>query len=448
MIIEDFETWRPLIDSVDLHGGIRFSGHVEAAGGHGLRGATLPEPPPLQPGKARQVEDYREVWAPLEVIRDALKADDVQGVEFDVDVADAPAATVRIVVLHKPSYESDKLTVVEDSLPEPYRRHAVPPTPDHPRGWSDLDALEAALREIWPNSTGMSNAELDAYEKQLGRPLPPEARVLYSVIREHSVDYSTIPPADPIGFDIWPLDSAQRQARRTDYTGWWFLARAAADDASAKRVQALSQPPEWFVIGGDVAIYAIDMAPGPTGMVGQVIAWNDEDRWDQPFGAQLVSDSLLDFFQGRNHTAWTGSTWTEDLPAYGEVTTANGRSISEVASDELEILCVVCGSEPVSLAPIAGLPRLRTVEATAGSITDVLALGTLGNLEYLEIGVAEWNILLDAGQVPPSLKACGVDSGLDNRHTTHEVAAVLDRIRDVFDIPNAGQMLTVRGRLD
>lgn len=447
MTIENFETWRPLIAAVDLSDRTGFSGHVEVAGGHGLRGAMLPEPPPLEPGRARQVEDYREAWAPIEVVREALKADGHRGIEFDVEITAATEVTVRIVVLNAPSYRSDKLTIVDGSLPEPYRRRAVPPRPDHPLGWNNLDALERTLREIWPDEVGMSDVELDAYETRLGRPLPPEARVLYSVIRDHQVDYSMIPPEDPIGFDIWPLDSDRRQTHRTQDGEWWFLARTAAHSDPDSPVQALSQPPEWFVIGGDVATYAIDMVPGATGKVGQVIMWNDEDRWDQPFGAEVVADSLLDFLQSRYARSRRGATWTEDLPKYGEVTTANGRLIEEVVSDELEVLRVVRGQNPISLRAVAGLPRLRTVEATAGSITDVLALSTLDNIEYLEIGVDEWNTLLDAGPVPRQLKACGVDRGLDHRYTAHQVAEVLDRIRSFFGLPDKGQTLTVRGRL-
>lgn len=64
---------------------------------------------------------------------------------------------------------------------------------------------------------------------------------------------------------------------------------------------------------------------------------------------------------------------------------------------------------PLGLAPITGLPRVRTLTAHPGTLTDPLEITGLTGLEYLGLGVDEWRVLIDAGAVPRGLSAARVE---------------------------------------
>ncbi|MFD6176166.1 MULTISPECIES: SMI1/KNR4 family protein [unclassified Isoptericola] len=454
MATEEFAAWQPLVAYARpyLREASGFSGSVGVNGGHGVSGVQFPQPP-FVPGRAMQVEDYAEQHAPFETVREALRADGLMGVDFKVNYRADGAVTVRAVLAGQERTERlGHLTLVEGAMPEPYRRRPAPPAPGQPRGPVDLPALEQILRALWPNETGMSDAELDAYETASGLALPPEARVLYSATRgrQQYADWAEFDWNAPVPFDVWALDEPWRAEPRTRYHGWSTLARTAGNTASDDAIQALSQPPEWFVLGNaDTVTIAIDTVPGPAGKVGQVIGWSDESRGDQPFGARVLADSLLAFVRGERHEGdgmVTG--WTEDLPEYGEVTVANGRAVSDVASPELEVLYIVKRPEdPATVAEAAGLPRLRTLVSVPGSIKDPLELGGLGSLEYLETGPAEWRALLDAGAVPRGLLACAVTTGFGSTTDPQEVAVITDELRTLFGLEPSERAVTIDGRL-
>ena len=64
--------------------------------------------------------------------------------------------------------------------------------------------------------------------------------------------------------------------------------------------------------------------------------------------------------------------------------------------------------EPLGLAPLAGLPNLRTLCADPGILADPLEIAELTTLEYLELGPQDWRALLDAKAVPDSLLAAKI----------------------------------------
>ena len=66
------------------------------------------------------------------------------------------------------------------------------------------------------------------------------------------------------------------------------------------------------------------------------------------------------------------------------------------------------GRRALSLAPVAGLRRPRTLTAYPGTLADPLQVTGLPGLEYLELGPQESRALLDAGAVPPGLLAAAV----------------------------------------
>jgi cell wall assembly regulator SMI1 len=401
-----------------------------------------------------QVEDYTEEWAPFDVVREVLRVDGLPSVEFSVEIDDDGAVVVLATVGNEQrSGALGEVTLVEGALPEPYRRKPAMPSVNHPRGPVDPAELERILRRVWPDGRGMTDAEIDAAQERLGVTVPPEARVLYRVTAggEQRVDHENFTWDQAVPFNVWALEDPRRRESRTGHHWWWpGLARTAGTTAPHDAVQALSHPPAWFVLGTvDSYHLAIDLVPGPAGKVGQVIGWTDETRGDQPFGAHVLADSLLAFVRENREKGQRGTSWTEDLPEYGEVTVVNGRSIEDVVGAELEVLYVVKNADdPVSIAPAVGLPRLRTLIATPGSIVDPVEIGGLDTLEYLETGVAEWRVLLDADAVPRSLLACQVSSGFGENADVHDVAEVTDRIRALWGLAPAQQALTVRGQVD
>ncbi|MFJ8231025.1 hypothetical protein ACIQ9E_13890 [Streptomyces sp. NPDC094448] len=67
------------------------------------------------------------------------------------------------------------------------------------------------------------------------------------------------------------------------------------------------------------------------------------------------------------------------------------------------------GGAPFGLAPVVGLPGPRTLSAHPGTLADPREIAGLTGLEFLELGPADWRVLLDAGAVPRSLLAAGIE---------------------------------------
>jgi hypothetical protein len=98
------------------------------------------------------------------------------------------------------------------------------------------------------------------------------------------------------------------------------------------------------------------------------------------------------------------------------------KSVQAAAHARLEVLSIgVWDGEPFSLAPVIGLPRLRTLTAYPGTLADPLEIAKLTGLEFLELGPEEWRVLLDAGAVPRSLSAAAIEVH-GNRHPLPIVA--------------------------
>jgi hypothetical protein len=87
----------------------------------------------------------------------------------------------------------------------------------------------------------------------------------------------------------------------------------------------------------------------------------------------------------------------------------------------------------LSLAAVADLPRLRTLQAQAGALTDPRQIARLSNLEYLAIGIREWRIRLAAGAVPTGLLAAGIEVEPDQDPA--DVAAVANELLALWNRP-------------
>ncbi len=139
-------------------------------------------------------------------------------------------------------------------------------------------------------------------------------------------------------------------------------------------MQGPAGSPGWIGFGssgGDE--FAVDLTPGPAGHVGQVILVDHE----QSLSAELVADSLTDFVLGRMREE-RRDRHGDELPAVARVGTGRLETNQAPAHPTLEVLSLEAWhGTPFSLAPVAGLPRLRTLTALPGTLADPLEVAGL-----------------------------------------------------------------------
>jgi hypothetical protein len=103
----------------------------------------------------------------------------------------------------------------------------------------------------------------------------------------------------------------------------------------------------------------------PAGHLGQIIVLGG-----QAVGAHVVADSLTDMVEhGSENWRWLRP---DAYPAVARVTSGGGfTSVEEAARPHLEVLTIGnWNGGPLSLTAAADLPRLRTLQARAGTLTD------------------------------------------------------------------------------
>lgn len=151
-----------------------------------------------------------------------------------------------------------------------------------------------------------------------------------------------------------------------------------------------------------------------------------------------MADSLTDFVLGRMREE-PRDRRGDKPPATAKVGTGCLGTIQAAAHPALEVLSIgAWDGTPFSLAPVAGLPRLRTLTAMPGTLADPLEIAELTALEFLEIGAQEWRVLLDAGAVPRTLKAAAIQVR-DQDHLP--VVALANEILALWDRPKIVQTL-------
>ncbi|MGW4159514.1 SMI1/KNR4 family protein [Streptomyces sp. NPDC004788] len=326
------------------------------------------------------------------------------------------------------------LVLVDGALPEPWLRRPDPVPGAVPAPSADPELLERTLRERLPGAVGVTEEEIAAAEARLGVTLSEELKVLYRVARvdwgddfDAAVRVEGAVGCELCGLDdLFSIDGALRHSR------WGFCATRAVCAAPDAAVQALAGSPGWIGFGsngGDT--FAVDLTPGPGGHLGQVVLVDHE----QSLGAELVADSLTDFVLGRLREEGPGSR-RDQQPAVARVGTGGLASVEAAAHPALEVLTVAApdgDGAPFGLAPVAGLPRLRTLTASPGALADPLEVAGLTGLEFLELGAGEWRALLDAGAVPRGLKAAAIaERGRDHLPVVdlaNEILALWDRPR-------------------
>ncbi|MBW5483523.1 SMI1/KNR4 family protein [Streptomyces bambusae] len=328
------------------------------------------------------------------------------------------------------------LVLVDGSLPEPWLRRPAPVPGAVPAPSADPELLERTLRERLPDAVGATEEEIAAAEARLGVALSDELKVLHRVARVDWDDFgAAVRAEDAVGCELSGLPHLCAVDAADRHPGWNFGAKEALSTAPDAAVQGLAGSPGWIGFGsngGDT--FAVDLTPGPGGHFGQVILVDHE----RSFGAELVADSLTDFVLGRVREE-RSRRHEYELPAVARVGPGGLETIRAAAHPALEVLSVDArDGAPFSLAPVAGLPRLRTLTAMPGTLADPLEVAGLPGLEFLEIGAEDWRVLLDAGAVPRTLKAAAI-TVRDQDHLP--VVALANEILALWDRPEIVQSL-------
>jgi cell wall assembly regulator SMI1 len=328
------------------------------------------------------------------------------------------------------------LILVEDAVPEPWRRLPDPMPGAVPAPSADLVVLEQTLRERLPDAIGATESEIAAAEARLGVTLPDELKVLYRVTRARWEDWSGNYEAAEhlsvaVGCELFALDDLYIADAPSRHCRWEFAAKEAVITPPDAAVQGLVGSPGWIAFGdnGGGDRVAVDLTPGPCGHVGQIIMLSHEED----IGAELVADCLTDLVlerPSRHH----GSRHDDQPPAVAHVNIRSMGSIQAAAHPGLEVLSIgVWDDEPLSLAPVTGLRRLRTLTAYPGTLADPLEIAKLTGLEFLELGPQEWRVLLDAGAVPRSLSAAAIT--VRGNQDTLPIVAIANELLALWNRP-------------
>jgi len=445
--IRDLETWMPLLAVMwgsDPDGlaspGSYVAGQVDARGGFGWGTPPGHSHPPVSVVRAVAQQIGLD---PVAVVRDALKKAAMSRISFVVNFFRGGRLVLHLLELG-PAVEvtagdigMGSLVLVEGALPELWRRQPAPAPRARSATSAEPELLQRMLRERLPGATGATELEIANAEARLGIPVPEELKALYRVTpapREDGYDAERVFAA--VGCYPLPLDDLYICTAATRPLPWMYAAKEAAYTSPSGAVQALVGSPGWLVFGGNGGgdRVAIDLTPGPRGNIGQVIMiWHDE-----LYGAGLFARSLTDLVMRKKKLR--GGSRLGELPEVARVNRGALRSIESAASPDLEVLSIgVWEGEPLSLAPVTGLPGLRTLSALPGTLADPLQVTQLPGLEYLELGQREWRTLLDAGAVPRGLLAAAVEphGGQD----PIQLVAIANELLALWDRPRIGHTI-------
>lgn len=432
--LDYFGTWEPVLRLMLVGDMERKAARpARVAGRIGQHGCSLAHRGSMSAAARTAVED----------IQRALARGRVQEIAFRAEVRPDGRTTLGLVwpspVVEPAIGYADLgvLVLVEGSLPEPWLRRPDPTPAAVPAPSVDLELLERTLRERLPDAVGATEEEIAAAEARLGVTLSDEFKVLYRVTRvDWGDDFEAADLAgSAVGCELGGLEDLYAIDAAVRHPGWDCGATRAVSTAPGTAVQGLAGSPGWIGFGsngGDE--FALDLTPGPGGYLGQIILVDHE----QSLGAALVADSLTDFvlcrmrYEPRDRRG-------DKLPAVARVGTGHLETTQAAAHPALEVLSIGdWDGTPFSLAPVAGLPRLRTLTAWPGTLADPLEIAGLTGLECLELGAQEWRVLLDAGAVPRTLKAAAVKV-LDHDHLP--VVALANEILALWDRPQIVQTL-------
>ncbi|MFC5744359.1 SMI1/KNR4 family protein [Actinomadura rugatobispora] len=450
--IYDFVTWKPLLrllraahaEKAGASGG-HVGGWVDRAGNRRLLDARRIS----SSGQGTRAEEEA-----VEQVRTALEDAGLVAVSFVAEIwPDGRRTVIHLLPPDLAAYTDigelpGTLVLVENSAPEPWRRLPDPMPDAAPAPSADPELLERTLRERLPDAIGATQEELDAAQERLGVPLPDELTVLYRATRANWEDYGDVQAADreceAVGCELFPLEEVYVADAASRPFEWKSAATKAVVTPPGSAVQGLAGSPGWIVFGdsGGGDLIAVDLTPGPGGHLGQII-WLDHEK---AIGADLRAESLTDMVVNRRDQWLTGPHGNGP----GVVAHVNGGHLPDVeaaAHPRLEVLSIGPRDRPLSLAPVIGLPRLRTLCAAAGSLTDPLEITRLDALEFLELAPDQWRVLLDADAVPRSLLAARIEVNTRSKPDLFPLTALAAEIFALWDRSPYSQT-TIEGHLD
>jgi len=413
--LHHFATWEPVLRLLRADAGEHLT---TPAGRIGRSGWTLPvRRVAPRPGRAFQAEDMQDELDAVKRVQSALAEAGLDDLSFTAELSPDGRAVLHLLG-PSPAVEPGigtphpgSLVLVEGALPEPWHRLPEPVPAAAPAPSVDVALLERTLRERIPEAIGATEAEIAAAEARLGVPLPEELKVLYRVTRarweDWGDDYETAEGVSrAVGCELLPLDELYVADAPSRPCLWRFAATEAVATPPDAAVQGLVGSPGWIAFGdnGGGDRLAVDLTPGPRGHTGQVIMLSHEENT----GAELLADSVTDLVLDRRRDLQVGR--GDEPPVVARVNVRSLQSVEAAAHPGLEVLSIgVWEGEPLSLAPVIGLPRLRTLTAYPRTLADPLEIAELTGLEFLELGPEEWRVLLDAGAVPRSLSAASIE---------------------------------------
>ncbi|MEU5519319.1 SMI1/KNR4 family protein [Streptomyces sp. NPDC047860] len=453
--IHDLATWEPLLRLVRGANAEQLAAPGSCFTGQITLGSwTLPAPQPRpEPGRALQVADMQDQFTAVERVQDALRADGASSVSYMVETA--PDGTTRLHVVDLgPAVEHGvvspfvgALLLIEGAVPEPWRRLPEDVPGATPAPSADPALLERTLRERLPDAIGATEEEIAEAEARLGVALPDELKALYRVTRARRQDWggdyaAAERVADAVGCELFSLDSLYIADAASRPCPWQFAAGDAVVTAPDAAVQGLVGSPGWIAFGdnGGGDRLALDLTPGPGGHKGQVIVIDHE----RTIGAGLRANSLTDMVINRP-SGWHRDRDADSPPLVARVNSHYLDSVQAAAHPELEVLGIGWrNGEPVSLAPVVGLPRLRTLTAIPGTLADPLEIAGLTGLEYLSLGPEDWRVLLDAGAVPRSLSAAHIE--VQGEQHPLPILDLANELLALWDRPLIGRTVLDTGR--
>ncbi|MFJ8165873.1 SMI1/KNR4 family protein [Streptomyces sp. NPDC096136] len=352
-------------------------------------------------------------------VHDILVKDDINAVTFVMETETSGRTRLHLLLSSRAvelgvGFNPGALVLVEDALPEPWRRLPEPTPGAVPAPSADPALLERTVRGRLPGAVGATEAEIAAAESRLGTALPEELKALYRVTRAEWADWrgdyeAASRHSEAVRCELFNLEGLYIAGAATRECPWYQAAMEAVETPPSAAVQGLAGSPGWIAFGdnGGGDRLAVDLTPGPRGHIGQVVLISHEED----IGARLLADSLTDLMLDRPATEPGGA--EPHAPAATSFA-YDQESLGSAVHSGLEALTLGArGGHPVSLAPLMGRPRLRSLSAQPGTLADPTEIGGLTGLEYLELGSQEWGALLDADAVPQGLLAAAVNGPFD-----------------------------------
>lgn len=451
----EFATWEPLLRVLRADCHEKWDGPSGRVEGMITLGAwSLPvRMVPSAPGRGLLVSDVADAFAAVEGVQQVMREEGWAHVALTAELSLAGPASIRVFApgpAATPGIGSacpGAVLLVEGAVPEPWRRLPEPAPDAPPAASAQAELVERTLRERLPDAVPATEEEIAAAEQRLGVRLPDELRAVYRVVRGRWSDFPDHAAAErayeAVGAELLPPEQLYVADAAARHWNWPHAATRAVVTPPDAAVQGLVGSPGWIAFAGNGGgdSYAVDLTPGPRGHVGQIVFISHEEDT----GAGLTADSLTDFVVHRS----SGSrphprVHADPAPAIAHVGRGSLPDVAAAAHPDLEVLAIgVPAGPPVSLAPAAGLPKLRTLTAYPGTLADPREISGLKGLEFLELGPDEWRVLLDAGAVPRGLLAATVTArGQD----TGAVFALNNELLALFGRPRIAEEV-LRGDL-